>query len=265
MSEWGRPAPMTFGAPRTTPPRRLVVALGAWVAAVPLVGALALAARTGAQPPASVVAAGAEGRDVLLVAGSATDAVVIELTAPTSTTSPPTTSPPTTSPPATSPPTTAPQAPAAAPVPRPAPAPAAPPTTEAPPPPPVAGTPAGVDAAAEQQLLDDHNRRRAAHGLPPLQRHGCLDAVARDWAAGMAASQQLRHNPAYADAVDACIAWTSVGENVGFSGTVADLAERFWASPEHRANVLGAYQYVGVGVVVDAAGVRWATLEFAAA
>ena len=41
--------------------------------------------------------------------------------------------------------------------------------------------------------------------------------------------------------------WSKVGENVGRGGTATSLHSAFMNSPTHAANVLGTYNYVGIG------------------
>lgn len=242
------------------PSRRMVVALSTWAAGVGVAGLLAVAAASDPSPPPSDLALLTAQAQVPAVVGAAQSTT----TTVTTTTLPP--APPPTDP--LPPPTTALRRAAQAPEPEPEPA---PPATDppAPPPdpapaPPASAAPAGVDIATEQQLLDDHNRHRAEAGLPPLQRDPCMDAAAREWSAGMASSGRLRHNPDYAAAIDRCVPWTRIGENVGFAGSGQELCSLFWGSSEHRSNILGPYQYVGIGVVIGPDGLRWATLDFAA-
>jgi uncharacterized protein YkwD len=269
MPRRSRPATHRDHAERGGPsaPPRLVVALGTWAGVVAAAGVLALQltaapADDGAERE-SVAATGASAPVTILLASNPTETAP----APTTTVAPTTTTPP---PPVEAPPATEPPA---EPAPRNAPAVEAtpppvveaPPATEPPPPPAPAPAPsADVDAAAEAMLLDDHNRHRAEAGLPPLVRNGCLDQVARDWARQMASSGTMRHNPGLGAAIDRCIAYTAAGENVGYGPDVAVLAARFWESPGHRANIVGSYQYVGIGIVVGADGTRWAAVEFAA-
>ena len=55
--------------------------------------------------------------------------------------------------------------------------------------------------------------------------------------------------------------WQGEGENVGVGATPQSIEGAFMASPPHRANILGAYTHVGVGVVV-ANGRIWVTERF---
>jgi uncharacterized protein YkwD len=129
----------------------------------------------------------------------------------------------------------------------------------------VSGTPAqAAPGGEEQQFLDATNAARAQNGLAPLAWDETLANVARGWTAGMAAAHSLSHNPSLVDQVNAFVTnqWQRIGENVGYGGTVAGLHNAFMNSPGHRANVLGDYNRVGIGVVRDGAGTIWVTLDF---
>ena len=164
--------------------------------------------------------------------------------------------PPATTQPATTQPATA----SSAAAPKPAPPASAPPAT--------AATDAEVVASRLAALVAGE---RASRGLPALTRDARIDAVARDWSRQLAsAGLDLAHNPDYAAQVPA--GWTAVGENVAWlddGGTLsaAEVAQRLhdqWmASPGHRANILGSYTHLGVGVAHDPRYGWYATQDFA--
>jgi peptidoglycan hydrolase-like protein with peptidoglycan-binding domain len=86
-----------------------------------------------------------------------------------------------------------------------------------------------------------------------------LTAVAQSWAAHMAATHLLAHNPNLVTRVGN---WLAVGENVGEGPTVADVDAAFMASPAHRSNVLDrTYRDVGIGTA-RSNGVLWITVDF---
>ena len=106
------------------------------------------------------------------------------------------------------------------------------------------------DASLASRIVAHHNRERAGRGLAPLQRSACLDGVAAAWAARLAVIGELRHNPSSAAQSGACVPWTSVGENVGFDGTVEAVDSAWMASVVHQANILNVdFSQIGVGVV----------------
>ena len=117
---------------------------------------------------------------------------------------------------------------------------------------------------AESQFLTKLNQERVQRGLAPLVRDGGLDGVARDWSSVMASQVNLHHRPDLVSQVDRRVtaAWTRLGENVGVGGTVGSLHDAFMNSTGHRHNVLGDYNRLGVGVVVDSRNTIWVTFNF---
>jgi hypothetical protein len=116
------------------------------------------------------------------------------------------------------------------------------------------------DEAAFIGLL---NQARQSSGLATLVTDPAAASVARAWAAQMGSENTLHHNPSLAAQVDAHVtsAWARIGENVGVGYSVQSLHDALWASPGHRANLLGDYNRVGVGVVY-AGGRIWVTQVF---
>ena len=114
-------------------------------------------------------------------------------------------------------------------------------------------------AAADSNYLSTLNQERASRGIPPLHMSADLVRVAHAWALEMARTGVLRHNPRLRSQVPN---WWEVGENVGDGPDMADLAQAFWNSPEHRANILDRH-YTDVGIsVVRADGRIWMTVVF---
>jgi hypothetical protein len=103
------------------------------------------------------------------------------------------------------------------------------------------------------------NQARAAQGLAPLANTVVLAAVAQAQANRMAAANVLAHNPDLS--TDVCC-WAGLGENVGYGGSTAILDSAFLASPDHRANIMGHYNQIGIGVAVDSRGLVWVSEVF---
>ena len=104
---------------------------------------------------------------------------------------------------------------------------------------------AHADSTTESQFVSATNSARGAHGLAHYAVASDLTAVARRWAAHMAAHHQLAHNPSFASQV---CCWRDLGENVGVGSTVSQIQRAFMASYEHRANILSrSYTQVGIG------------------
>ena len=124
---------------------------------------------------------------------------------------------------------------------------------------------AAVDpASAEVQFLSLLNGERTRAGMVPLARDGALDGVARDWSTTMMREDRLYHRPNLVAAIDGSVTrtWTRIGENVGVGGSVERLHQAFMDSPGHKANVLGDYNRLGVGVVTEPDGTIWVTFNF---
>ncbi len=103
------------------------------------------------------------------------------------------------------------------------------------------------------------NSSRASAGLPALQSHWDLADNARYHSAVMADRQELFHS---GNLGSVTTGWEKLGENVGVNFDAAGMHQAFMNSSGHRANILGDYNYVGVGVTVDDDGVMWATIIF---
>ena len=112
--------------------------------------------------------------------------------------------------------------------------------------------PAAADNASDEaRLFQLTNEARAANGRGPLAYDAAASNVARAWAAELARSGSLRHNPNLVAEVDAYVtrSWSSLGENVGFAGNIDQVQAAYMNSPGHRNNILGNYNRVGVGSV----------------
>ena len=120
---------------------------------------------------------------------------------------------------------------------------------------------------AEAAFTEAINASRAEEGLEPLVPNLELQGIARTWSVAMDAADLLSHNPSYAEEYGGH--WRTMGENVGrstYPGASAArfvevLHQAFMDSPGHRANILGDYNQVGVGVLVDRS-TMWVTVNF---
>jgi len=122
---------------------------------------------------------------------------------------------------------------------------------------------AATSTEVEQQFFDLINSARRLKGLAPLSNDGLLAQTSRSWSQSMAGANRLSHDPNLGGAatfVDPT--WVRVGENVGFGGSVDQLWPIFMGSSPHKANILGDYNKVGIGVVIDSSGRVWVTQRF---
>jgi len=125
--------------------------------------------------------------------------------------------------------------------------------------------PFGSAQPQAQELYYLVNNERAANGLGPVQWHDQLGGLAQDWSNYMAVSGDYSHqnldailqNPAYAG-------YSGLGENILHGGcgiTAAQMDQAWMSSPEHRANILGNFSAVGIGVACNG-GDLYATEDF---
>lgn len=114
----------------------------------------------------------------------------------------------------------------------------------------------------EWDLLNLMNRERYERGMQPLAMVPPVRDVARGWSGVMASDGLLGHNPNFSDQIAAAVPdWQRAGENVGVGSSIPQLHSAFMNSAKHRDNILGNYQWVGVGV--SWAGSRlWVTVNF---
>lgn len=108
------------------------------------------------------------------------------------------------------------------------------------------------------------NTARASADLPALTLDAGLSDAARRQSAAMAAAGRLFHTADLGRTVGAVVTgWTSAAENSGVGPTLDEVHARLLVSPPHRANIVGAYNMLGVGVVY-ADGRVWVTELFVA-
>lgn len=101
--------------------------------------------------------------------------------------------------------------------------------------------------AAADEVDDIHeatNAERAKHGLAPLARSRCLDA--QGWSAHLAYEGRLQHSDTGRLMADCGL--TAAAENIAFNVPAGELVAEWMASPGHRANILGPYTSMGVGM-----------------
>lgn len=97
----------------------------------------------------------------------------------------------------------------------------------------------------EQTVTQDYmNWSRGTNGRATLPTHDALNAKAQSWAEHMARTGTLGHSRLTAG-LPSC--WTGVGENVGFGSSALAVQNGYMNSSGHRANVLGSWDFVGVG------------------
>jgi hypothetical protein len=118
-------------------------------------------------------------------------------------------------------------------------------------------------ATAEAQFASLLNSARQASGKAPLVVNTAVATTSRTWSATMRSRDAMSHDPNLVANVARVVPdWRRVGENVGVGYDVAQLHNAFMASSGHRANIMGDYNQVGIGVVNSSDGTVWVTLRF---
>ena len=113
-------------------------------------------------------------------------------------------------------------------------------------------------AGTEGSFLSKINSSRASEGLPPLTMSSELVPDARAHSAEMMAAGRIFHSSNLGGVASG---WEALAENVGAGPSVSSLHTAFMNSAGHRRNILGDYNYAGVGVK-EADGQIWVTVIF---
>ena len=114
-------------------------------------------------------------------------------------------------------------------------------------------------AGAAGSFVNKVNSARASAGKAPLEVYWDLTDDAKAQANRMASKQELYHTSNLGGVTSG---WKTLGENVGVGPDVNGLFDAFMGSSAHRANILGNYNYIGVGVKVDDNGIMWVSMIF---
>jgi uncharacterized protein YkwD len=114
----------------------------------------------------------------------------------------------------------------------------------------------------ETALAGMLNGARAWAGLPALARDARLDAVARAHALRIARTQRLAHDAGDGDPAERLravgVETHEMGENLATAPNAILAHRAIWASPSHRANILGRnFERVGLGIAHDSRGEIW--------
>ncbi|MCL1692197.1 MAG: CAP domain-containing protein [Actinomycetia bacterium] len=116
-----------------------------------------------------------------------------------------------------------------------------------------------AQAGTEGAFLSKINASRSAAGLAPVSVHSDLVPDARTHSAQMMAAGEIYHTSPLSAVASG---WEALAENVGAGPSVDSLHAAFMASSGHRRNILGDYNYVGIGVSQSDSGQLWVTVIF---
>lgn len=114
-------------------------------------------------------------------------------------------------------------------------------------------------AGPEGTLLSRINASRANAGKAPVEAYWDLADDARNHAANMMSAGSIYHNPGLSGVTGV---WHALGENVGVGNDANSLHDAFMSSSSHRGNILGDYNYVGIGSSTGSDGLLWVVVIF---
>lgn len=121
---------------------------------------------------------------------------------------------------------------------------------------PAAPKPDRADYATERDYVIDYiifetNEYRASRGCAPVYKMNSLTNVAQAWTAKIATMDSAPiHNPNYFAQYPQAELMAGA-ENIGWGGTFEKAVPGWIGSYGHRMNLLGDYNYIGVGYVAD--------------
>lgn len=111
----------------------------------------------------------------------------------------------------------------------------------------------------DRLLAKKTNTARANAGVRKLSLDPHLSRVARRQSKAMARKRTLYHTPSLGSLVTR---WRSLGENVGYAGSVKSVHRAFMRSSSHKANILKSrFRHVGVGTTKKG-GYVWSAVVF---
>lgn len=97
-----------------------------------------------------------------------------------------------------------------------------------------------------QRVLNDTNKARTSRGLKPLILDKAMTSVAQKWSEKQAAKRAMTHNPNFARQIPA--GWWAAAENIASGPSAKHVVAVWMASAGHRANILGNYTHIGIGI-----------------
>lgn len=110
-------------------------------------------------------------------------------------------------------------------------------------------------------ILQKTNEFRAENGLPPLALMPQLNTIAQGWSASMASTGDFKHNPSFSGSYPG--GWSRAGENIAAGQSPGSVVASWIESPGHRANLLGDFNYIGIGYATGGPYGRYYTQDFA--
>ena len=119
-----------------------------------------------------------------------------------------------------------------------------------------------ADVGAASRVLAKVNSFRAANGRGGLAAAYDATGKAQALAQAMADQHLAFHSSSFSSGIAG--GWTALAENVAAGPSAGQGLQAMEASPDHRANLLGAYDQVGIGVAYGTDGVAYLAIELVA-
>lgn len=119
-----------------------------------------------------------------------------------------------------------------------------------------------TQSAVQKRILSAVNTARKNAGKKPMTLSTNMSRVAIAWSGKQAAANRMSHNPNYAQQIPP--GWVRAAENVAFGYTPAKVTPAWLKSPGHRANILGKFNRIGIGVACSSKGLPFYTQVFGA-
>lgn len=115
----------------------------------------------------------------------------------------------------------------------------------------------------EWELFAKMNQARVSRGLKRLKMQPGIVRIARSWSRHMEGENKLSHRGNLSARINTVVTknWRAWGENVGVGSDIGGLHQAFMQSDAHRHNVLGRWDYVGIGVFREGSEI-WVTFDF---
>lgn len=114
----------------------------------------------------------------------------------------------------------------------------------------------------QTRILSETNAARGKAGLKALKANGQMNTVAVNWSNKQASANKMSHNPSYSKQIPA--GWNRAAENVAAGYSPTSVTTGWLNSPGHKANILGSYTHIGIGVGCSSGGYPYYTQVFGA-
>lgn len=116
-----------------------------------------------------------------------------------------------------------------------------------------------------QKVVELVNAQRAISSLAVITEIPSLALSSQRFSAKMAIASDMSHEGWFENIVDSGFNGSTAGQNIAYSSQLSGiLVMSMWMnSPGHKANILSqGFGFLGVGCVVDPAGIAWWTQDF---